>query len=251
MVLGLTIAFSPPHLGLLFWLMLSPHGLMRASLLVASWLAVSALTIGLVAMVIQGSLRQLWILPSASMGVMSPFIDGLAAVALVTVAGWALIRALGDPSQREDGFQRLLHLPLPLLLALSCGWQLLSPEDGLLYAKALNQLRQGGMEGAERLSAIALLWLVSGSFMVLPLVLLAALGPMQVGRLIEPFRRGLDNHGDSIVAILSLSLAGYLGWQGWIGWQAQDAIAKASAFINVMTTSPTYVSLLQFSPFSH
>ena len=251
MVLGLTIAFSPPHLGLLFWLMLGPHGLMRASLLVASWLAVSALTIGLVAMVVHGSLGQLWILPAASMGVMSPLIDGLAAVALVTVAGWALKRALGEPSQREGGFQRLLHLPLPLLLGLSCGWQLLSPEDGLLYAKALHQLRQGGMEGAERLAAIALLWLVSSSLMLLPLLLLAALGPMQVGRLIEPFRRGLDDHGHSIVAILSLSLAGYLGWQCLIGWQAQAAVANARATINIITTIPMYISLLQFSPFSH
>lgn len=56
MVLGLTIAFSPPHLGLLFWLMLGPRGVRRASLLVASWLAISALTIGMLAMVVQGSL---------------------------------------------------------------------------------------------------------------------------------------------------------------------------------------------------
>ena len=220
MVLGLTIAFSPPHLGLLFWLMLSPHGLMRASLLVASWLAISALTIGLVTMVVRGSLGQLWILPAASTGVMTTLIDSLAAVALVTVAGWSLVSSRGNPSQHEGGFQRLLRLPLPVLLALSCGWQLLSPEDGLIYAKALNQLRQGGLEGTERFAAVALLWLVSSSLMVLPLVLLVAMGPIQVGRLIEPLRRGLDNHGKTIVAILSLSLASYLGWQGWIGWQA-------------------------------
>jgi hypothetical protein len=151
---------------------------------------------------------------------MSPLIDALAAGALVTVAGWALITGHGDPSRREGGFQRLLELPLPALLALSCGWQLLSPEDGLLYAKALNQLRHGEMEGTERFAAIALLWLVSSSLMVLPLVLLVTLGPIKVGRLLEPLKRGLENHGKSIVAILSLSLAGYLGWQGWIGWQA-------------------------------
>jgi hypothetical protein len=193
---------------------------MRASLLVASWLAIAALTIGLVAMVVEGSLGQLWILPPAATELMSPLIDALAAGALVTVAGWALITGHGDPSRREGGFQRLLELPLPALLALSCGWQLLSPEDGLLYAKALNQLRQGEMEGTERFAAIALLWLVSSSLMVLPLVLLVTLGPIKVGRLLEPLKRGLENHGKSIVAILSLSLAGYLGWQGWIGWQA-------------------------------
>jgi len=200
--------------------MQGPGGVVRASLLVASWLAISALTIGLVAVVVHGSPGQPWILPGASTAVISPLIDGLAALALVTVAGWALIRGLGNPSEREGGIQRLLQLPLPLLLALSCGWQLLSPEDGLLYAKALNQLRQGGLEGIEKLGAIALLWLVSGSLMVLPLLLLVVLGPTRVGRLIEPFSRGLDNHGKSIVAILSLSLAGYLAWQGWIGWQA-------------------------------
>lgn len=200
--------------------MLGPRGVMRASLLVASWLAISALTIGLVTMVVRGSLGQLWILPAASTGVMTTLIDSLAAVALVTVAGWSLVSSRGNPSQHEGGFQRLLRLPLPVLLALSCGWQLLSPEDGVLYAKALNQLRQGGLEGTERFAAVALLWLVSSSLMVLPLVLLVAMGPIQVGRLIEPLRRGLDNHGKTIVAILSLSLASYLGWQGWIGWQA-------------------------------
>jgi hypothetical protein len=219
-VLGLTIAFSPPHLGLLFWLMLGPRGVRRASLLVASWLAISALTIGLLAMVVQGSLGRLWILPAASTALITPLVDGLAAGALVTVAGWALVRRHGDPSQREGGFERLRQLPLPVLLALSCGWQLLSPEDGLLYARALNQLRQGGMEGAEQLGAIALLWLVSSSLMVLPLVLLVTMGPMQVARLIEPFKQGLDNHGVTLMAILGLSLAAYLGWQGWIGWQA-------------------------------
>jgi len=193
---------------------------MRASLLVASWLAIAALTIGLVAIVVQGSLGQLWNLPAAATELMSPLIDGLAAVALVTVAGWALITGHGDHSQREGGFERLLQLPLPGLLALSCGWQLLSPEDGLLYAKALNQLSQGGMAGAERFAAITLLWLVSSSLMVLPLVLLVVMGPTQIGRLLEPLKRGLENHGRSIVAIMSLSLAGYLAWQGYLGWQA-------------------------------
>jgi hypothetical protein len=188
--------------------------------LVASWLAISALTIGLLAMVVQGSLGPLGILPAASTSLLSPLVDGLAAVALVTVAGWALMRRHGGHSQREDGFERLRQLPLPVLLALSCGWQLLSPEDGLLYARALNQLRHSGMEGAERLVAIALLWLVSGSLMVLPLVLLVTLGPMQVSRLIGPFKRGLENYGVTLMAILSLILAVYLGWQGWIGWQA-------------------------------
>lgn len=219
-VLGLTIAFSPPHLGLLFWLMLGPRGVMRSSLLVSSWLVISALTIGLVAMVIRGSSGQLSILPAASTALISPLVDGLAAVSLVTVAVWALMSRHGEASRREGLIERLRQLPLPLMLALSCGWQFLSPEDGLLYARALNQLRQSGIEGAERIGAIALLWLVSGSLMVLPLVLLMALGPTQIGRLIEPLKRGLDNHGVALMAILSLSLAGYLGWQGWIGSHA-------------------------------
>ncbi len=86
--------------------------------------------------------------------------------------------------------------------------------------RPFNQLRQGGIEGTERFAAIALLWLVSSSLMVLPLVLLVALGPTQIGHLLEPLKRGLENHGKSIVAIMSLSLASYLSWQGWIGWQA-------------------------------
>ena len=224
MAQGLSIAFSPPHLGLLFWLMLGPHGLVRASLLVGSWLATSALAIGLLAMVVGGSMGPLWILPQAPTGFLSPLLDGLAAVALVTVAGWALMnKPKGDPIHGEGGFRRLLHLPLPLLLALSCGWQLLSPEDGLLYARALNQLKQGGIEGAELSAAVVLLWLISSSLMILPLGLLVAVGQKQVGRWIEPLKQGLENHGGALMAILSLGLAGYLAWQSWFTWQANGS----------------------------
>lgn len=218
--LGLTIAFSPPHLGLLFWLMLGPHGMVRASLLVASWLATSAATIGLLAMVVGGSFDPLWTLPIASTGILSPLLDGLAAVALVTVAGWVLIKRQSDRAQGEDGFRRLLQLPLPLLLALSCGWQLLSPEDGLLYARALNQLKQSGIEGIEYSGAVTLLWLISSSLMIVPLGVLLTMGQGKVLRWFEPLRQGLEWHGSELMALLSLSLAGYLGWQSWFSWQA-------------------------------
>ncbi|MCX5951776.1 MAG: hypothetical protein NT158_11680 [Cyanobacteria bacterium] len=67
------------------------------------------------------------------------------------------------------------------MLALSCGCQLLSPEDGLLYARALNQLKQAGIEGAEHFGAITLLWLISSSLMILPLALFGATGAMGTG----------------------------------------------------------------------
>jgi hypothetical protein len=219
--LGLTIAFSPPHLGLLFWLMPGPHGLVRASLLVGSWLAISALTIGILAIAIQGSIAPLWILPKASTGMMSALLDGLAAMALVTVAGFALLTRHGNRSQAEGVLQqRLQGLPFPLMLALSCGCQLLSPEDGFLYARALNQLKQAGIQGAERFGAITMLWLISSSLMILPLVLLGAMGAMRTGHFLEPIKRGLVDHGVELGAILSLGLAGYLGWQGWTAMQA-------------------------------
>jgi len=198
-----------------------PHGLVRASLLVGSWLAISALTIGILAIAIQGSIAPLWILPKASTGMMSALLDGLAAVALVTVAGFALLTRHGNPSQAEGGLQqRLQGLPFPLMLALSCGCQLLSPEDGFLYARALNQLKQAGIQGAERFGAITMLWLISSSLMILPLVLLGAMGAMRTGHFLEPIKRGLVDHGVELGAILSLGLAGYLGWQGWTAMQA-------------------------------
>jgi hypothetical protein len=200
--------------------MLGPHGLARASLLVGSWLATSAVMIGALAMVVGGTFETLGILPTASTGVLSPLLDGLAAVALLTVAGWALIQHQDDPAQGEGGLRRLLELPLPLLLALSCGWQLLSPEDGLLYARALNQIKQSGIDGIEYLGAIALLWLSSSSLMVVPLVILVAVGRTLVDRWIVPLSRGLEVHGRWLMALLSLSLAGYLGWQSWFSWQA-------------------------------
>ena len=136
--------------------------------------------------------------------------------------GWSrLLRRHGNPSQTEGGLQqRLLELPFPLMLALSCGCQLLSPEDGFLYARALNQLRQAGIEGTERFGAIMLLWLISSSLMILPLVLLGAMGAMRTGSFLEPIQRGLVDHGAEFGAILSLGLASYLGWQGWIAMQA-------------------------------
>jgi hypothetical protein len=94
------------------------------------------------------------------------------------------------------------------MLALSCGCQLLSPEDGLLDARALNQLKQAGIEDAEHCGAITLLWLISGSLMILPLVLFGALGAMRAGALFEPFHQGLDHHGAEFGAILNLGLAG-------------------------------------------
>jgi len=218
---GLTIAFSPPHLVLLFWLMPGPHGLVRASLLVGSWLAISALTIGILAIAVQGSIAPLWILPKASTGMISALLDGLAAVALITVAGFALLKRRGNLLRADGGLQqRLLKLPFPLMLALSCGFQLLSPEDGFLYARALNQLRQAGIQGAERFGAITLLWLISSSLMILPLVLLGAMGALRTGPFLEPIQRRLVDHGPQFGAILSLGLAGYLGWQGWIAMQA-------------------------------
>jgi hypothetical protein len=79
---------------------------------------------------------------------------------------------------RGDCKQRLQELPFHLMLALSCGCELLSPEDGLLDARALNQLKQAGIEGAEHFGAITLLWLISSSLMILPLVLFGATGAM-------------------------------------------------------------------------
>jgi len=219
--LGLTIAISPPHVGLLFWLMPGPHGLVRASLLVASWLATSALTIGVLTMAMQGTMAPLWIFPEASPGMMSALWDGLAAVALVSVAGIALLKRHGKPARAEGGLQqRLQELPFPLMLALSCGCQLLGPEDGLLYARALIQLKQADIEGAEHFGAIIFLWLISSSLMILPLVLYGAMGAMRTGTFFEPFHQGLVHHGAEFGAILSLGLAGYLGWQGWIAWQS-------------------------------
>jgi hypothetical protein len=54
--------------------------------------------------------------------------------------------------------------PFPLKLARSCGCQLLSPEDGLLDARALNQLKQAGIEDAEHCGAITLFWLIFSLF---------------------------------------------------------------------------------------
>ncbi len=84
----------------------------------------------------------------------------------------SLLRLMGDCN---SAFK---NSPFPLMLALSCGCELLSPEDGLLDARALNQLKQAGIEGAEHFGALTLLWLISSSLMILPLVLFGAMGAM-------------------------------------------------------------------------
>jgi hypothetical protein len=224
--IGVTIAFSPVHLGLLFWLMSGPQPRLRSSLLVLSWMTISGLMIGLCAVAILEPARTGLSLPWAVSAISTPLFDALAAMSLVAVGIAAMLgrglpssdSSLEDHSEPVGQLDRLLELPYPLLLALSWGWQLLSPEDGLLDIRIINRLRASGIPTNELIPPLTVLWLISGCLMILPLVFLLALGPAQIGDSIAPFKLWLSNHARIATAIISLGMALYLGWQGWTSW---------------------------------
>lgn len=230
-VIGLTIAFSPAHLGLLFWLILGPDPQLRSSLLVLSWVTISGLMIALLAVVILGPQQPGWTLPGVWPSVSAPLLDILTAIALITGALIAMaglgVHGGGDPGKDQSApkgpLQKLFKLPFPLILALSCGWQILSPEDGLLTIRALNRLGETGMAIDQLMAPLTVLWLISGCLMILPLLLLIVLGSVQIKRVIEPLKTWLNNHAAIALGSVSLLLAAYLACQSWASWPKSDS----------------------------
>ena len=141
---ALAIGFSPLHLALLLLLLLGPRPLRRGGFLVVTWLLMNVLVIGLLLGVGHGFVLSLEKGTSHRTG-----LDLIAAGAFFALGLKALASApSGAEGQAEWGRQldRLLALPLPLLLLLSAGLMVAGPDDLFLYAKAAGALFHPGWD---------------------------------------------------------------------------------------------------------
>jgi len=209
---GLAIGFSPLHIGLLLLLLLGPKPLQRGGLFVAGWLVTAALAITLLLTVGHGLLL--------SMDKGSDHLTGLDLLAAGALLGLGVKELLNknEEGAGPPGWTRRLDqfcaLPLPLLLAISAGLQVASPDDLFLFAKSASSLLAAGLSRGQELLATGVFSLVSASLLLLPLLALLLAGPERVLPLLERGKQWLFAKGDLLVGLVSVALAVYLGWQG-------------------------------------
>ncbi len=208
---ALAIGFSPLHIGLLLLVLLGPNPLRRGSLFVTGWLITSTVAVALLLTVGHGLLLTMDKGTSHRTG-----LDLLAAGALLGLALKELLSREED--DQPPGWTRKLDqfcaMPLPLLLALSAGLQVASPDDLFLYAKAAGSLLSAGLARGQELLATGVFALVSGVLLIVPFTAVVLLGKDRVLPLLERAKTWLFQQGDVLVGLVSLALAIYLGWQG-------------------------------------
>lgn len=208
---GLAIGFSPLHIALLLLLLLGPTPLRRGGWLVLVWLATTTLVLLVMLTVGHGLLLTMEKGSSHRTG-----LDLLGAGALLALGLKELLsgeEASGPPGWTSR-LERFCALPLPLLLGISAGLQLASPDDLFLLAKTAASLLEAGLGPGQELLATAVFSLMSALLLLLPLLALGLLGQQRV---LPVLRRGKDwlyARGDLLVGLVSLALAAYLGWQG-------------------------------------
>jgi hypothetical protein len=220
---ALAIGFSPLHLALLLLLLLGPRPLWRGGALVLTWLLMNALVIGLLLGVGHGVLHTMEQGTSHRTG-----LDLLAAGAFFALG----CKALGSGPVAGEGqaewsrqLDRLLALPLPLLLLLSAGLQGAGPDDLFLDAKAAGALLQPGWD---RLQDAALTLGFSGMTSLLLLITLlacAVAGQERLRPLLSRLKGGLDRYGQGLVGGICIALALLAGWQGVEGLRLSGAMA--------------------------
>lgn len=211
---ALAIGFSPLHIGLLLLLLLGPRPLQRGGWLVASWLFTTGITVGLLLSVGHGLL-----LTMEKGSAHRTLLDLLAAGALLALGLKTLLEQRSGDAEApglSGRLERLVALPLPLLLALSCVVQVVSPEDLMLYAKAAAAVLGGGFGRLQEVLVTTLFSLASSLLLLLPLLALAA-GREQVLPLLRRGQRWLQANGELLVGSFGLLLAAWFGWQGLQG----------------------------------
>lgn len=208
---GLAIGVSPLHIALLLLLLLGPRPLRRGGWLVLAWLATVTLAVLVLLTVGHGLLLTMAKGSSHRTG-----LDLLAAGALLALGLRELLggEAHSDPPGWTRQLERFVALPLPLLLAISAGLQLASPDDLFLLARTAASLLEAGLGTGQEVLATALFSLVSSLLLLLPLLALRLLGPERVLPLLQGGKDWLYARGDLLVGLVSLALAGYLAWQG-------------------------------------
>jgi hypothetical protein len=207
---GSGIALSPLHIGLLLLLLLGPHPLRRGGLLVLSWMLTVALMVVLLLTVGHGLLLSMDKGSSHRTG-----LDLLAAGALLALGIKELLNGgeEGTPPGWTRQLDRFCAMPLPLLLGISCGLELISPDDLFLFAKAASDLLASGLSRLQEGLFTAVFTLAASLALLLPF-LAVLVGREQVVPLLERSKQLLFAKGDLLVGGLSLVLAGYMGWQG-------------------------------------
>ncbi|MFM7238816.1 MAG: GAP family protein [Cyanobium sp.] len=208
---ALAVGFSPLHIALLLLLLLGPQPLRRAGWFVAGWLLTTAAAVGLLLSVGHGLVLTMEKGSGHRTG-----LDLLAAGALLGLGVKELL------SREEEGqapgwtnkLEQFCAMPLPLLLGVSAGLELASPDDVFLLAKTAGSLLQAGLGLGGELLATAVFTLVSGLLLLLPLLALVALGAERVQPLLRGGKEWLFARGDLLVGLVSIGLALYLGWQG-------------------------------------
>ena len=208
---ALAVGFSPLHIALLLLLLLGPQPLRRAGWFVAGWLLTTAAAVGLLLTVGHGLVL--------TMEKGSGHRTGLDLLAAGALLGLGLKELL---SREEEGqapgwtnkLEQFCAMPLPLLLGVSAGLELASPDDVFLLAKTAGSLLQAGLGLGGELLATAVFTLVSGLLLLLPLLALVARGAERVQPLLRGCKQWLFARGDLLVGLVSIGLALYLGWQG-------------------------------------
>jgi len=208
---ALAVGFSPLHIALLLLLLLGPQPLRRAGWFVAGWLLTTAAAVGLLLSVGHGLVLTMEKGSGHRTG-----LDLLAAGALLGLGVKELL------SREEEGqapgwtnkLEQFCAMPLPLLLGVSAGLELASPDDVFLLAKTAGSLLQAGLGLGGELLATAVFTLVSGLLLLLPPLALVALGAERVQPLLRGGKDWLFARGDLLVGLVSIGLALYLGWQG-------------------------------------
>jgi hypothetical protein len=208
---ALAVGFSPLHIALLLLLLLGPQPLRRAGWFVAGWLLTTAAAVGLLLSVGHGLVL--------TMEKGSGHRTGLDLLAAGALLGLGLKELL---SREEEGkapgwtnkLEQFCAMPLPLLLGVSAGLELASPDDVFLLAKTAGSLLQAGLGVGGELLATALFTLESSLLLLLPLLALVLLGTERGQPLLRAGKQWLFTRGDLLVGLVSVGLALYLGWQG-------------------------------------
>jgi hypothetical protein len=208
---ALAISFSPLHIALLLLLLLGPDPLRRGGWFVAGWLLVSLLELTLLLALGHGLLLTMEKGTDHRTG-----LDLLAAGALVAVGLNELLRrsegeAVPGWAAKLDGF---CAMPLLPLMALSALIQVISPDDVFLYAKAGGSLLAAGFDRPEELVAVLLFCIATGLLLLVPLAAVLVVGQERVQPWLERGKAWLFARADTLVGVVSLALAVYLGVQG-------------------------------------
>jgi hypothetical protein len=222
---ALAIGFSPLHLALLLLLLLGPHPLRRGGFLVLSWVLMSALVIGLLIGVGHGLVLTMEKGTSHRTG-----LDLLAAGAFLALG----VRTLRPPAAGADGapewsqqLDRLLQMPLPLLLLISAALQVASPDDVFLYAKAAGALFQPSWHALQDVIWSLAYGVLTSLLLLVPLVACGLVGQKRLEPALARMKGVIDRFGQPLVGTICLVLALVVGWQGLEGLQVSQASTGA------------------------